>query len=86
MPHFAVIGEVVTDDDGLLIVGHEAVQIESIPALTADGEANKFIVSECSGYIYPQGSDLEFLDVYEDEADWTAPTDAAGVLAFFTNV
>jgi len=83
MPHFAVIGEVVTDDAGILIVGHEAIQLENIPAITADGESNKYVVSEASGYSFPQGDDLEFIEAYEDETDWTTPADAAAVAAFF---
>ena len=83
MPHFAVIGEVVSDDDGLIIMGHEAVQCKGIPKITADGTGNKFSNMEVEGYSYPQGDDLEFLNFYEDEADWTAPTDAAAVATFF---
>ena len=81
--YFGAIGVLATDDDGLCVVGHEAILLDNIPALTADGEKNSFNLSEANGYSFPQ-TVLRRVKVYEDATDWTAPIDGTAFKAFFT--
>lgn len=64
--------------------GHEAVKLDAIPTITADGENNKFNLSEAEGYSFPQGTTLFRVKLYETEANFTAPTDGTTFAAFFS--
>ena len=87
LPYFGLIGVAATDDGGRAVVGLRCCKLDTWPKFTMDGKENKFNVSETSGKAIPVAIstilDVGSVKFYETTSDWTAPTDAAGFLAFF---
>lgn len=49
LPYFAIAGRALVEGGGSLAVGLKACMLDKLPAISFDGKANKFIVSEFSG-------------------------------------
>ncbi|MEQ8673301.1 MAG: hypothetical protein RIC84_08800 [Aggregatilineales bacterium] len=91
LPYWGVIGEAVTDDGGLIVIGLRCCKLDKRPKFTLDGTANKYNLSEAGGKAIPivtsSALQLGRRRSYETLADWTAnrPTDGAEFKAFFTD-
>lgn len=88
LPYFGLIGVTATDDGGYMACGLQACKLNTYPKYTLDGKENKFNMSETEGYAIPINiGGVAYLmtgRTFETPGDWTAPTDAASFLAFFS--
>jgi hypothetical protein len=88
LPYFGLIGVTATDDGGYMALGLQCNKLNTFPKYTLDGKENKFNLSETEAYAVPVNiSSVAYLmtgRTFETPGDWTAPTDAASFLAFFT--
>lgn len=89
LPYFGLIGTAATDDGGLLVVGCQAVKLNTFPTYTLDGSENKFNVNETDGYAFPVAisgtSYVMVTRLIETASTWVAPTTGATFLSFFTS-
>lgn len=88
MPYFGVICTGPTDDGGLLACGVQCVKLDKEPSVKFTGTESKYNTWECEGYAIPivisSAYKLLVRKFYETAADFTAPTNAATFLSFFT--
>jgi len=83
--YFGAIGEAVTDDGGLLVIGLRCCKLNNRPKTVLDGQENKFIIQDdLQGMALYVGNVLDEMKTYETPGDYTAPTDAATFKAFFS--
>lgn len=89
LPYFGLIGTAATDDGGILVVGCQAVKLDTFPTYTLDGKENKFNINETNGYAFPVAvsgtSYVMVTKMIESASGWVAPTSGANFLAFFTS-
>jgi len=88
LPYWGAIATGPTDDGGRFAVGCQAVKLDKYPDFTLDGKTNKYNVVDTDGYAIPIAvagtSYLMHAKTYETASGYTAPTDGASFLAFFT--
>ena len=82
--YFSVIGKVAATNGAIAVIGHRKIMLDVIPKLTADGESNKFNISEAAGYSFPVSNKLFRIKTYETAADFTTPVDGTAFAAFFS--
>jgi hypothetical protein len=89
LPYFGLIGTAATDDGGLLVVGCQAVKLNTFPTYTLDGSENKFNINETDGYAFPVAisgtSYVMVARLIETASTWVAPTTGGAFLSFFTS-
>jgi hypothetical protein len=93
LPYFGALAVSATDDGGIYVQGLRCMKLNVLPAITHDGEQNKFSISEVEAYAIPRptligASTLQVLrrhKVFEREANWTAPASGAAFKSFFTS-
>ena len=82
--YFGVIGTSAAKGGGIVAIGHQKVMLEEGISVTADGESNKFNISEASAYSFPVNNRLFRGKTYETAADFTMPTNGTDFANFFS--
>lgn len=82
--YFSVIGKVAATNGAIAVIGHRKIMLDVIPKLTADGEANKFNISEAAGYSFPVSNKLFRIKTYETASGFITPTTGANFAAWFS--
>lgn len=88
LPYIGLIAASLTQDGGVLVVGHPKLKFNSTPPMEWDGKENQFHVAEVEGRAFAVSALTGmFMRVkrFETLATWTAakPTTAAQFAAFF---
>ena len=82
--YFSVIGKVAATNGAIAVIGHRKVLLDVVPKITADGEANKFNISEAAGYSFPMSDKLFRVKTFETASDFVTPADGTAFAAFFS--